>query len=192
MQSRLLRERRKNCVKNKFKIKESSNGISGMCYSFQCTGTGIRSKTEHGNCKESLKKLLSNSKYPYGAYTLYDINRDGVPEMFFEYMSGARSGFKIYTYKKKKVVSVKSSTGISCIYYNSGKKQICILTSSGASDNTYTCYKLSGKKLKKVVQYKSVSSGSGMKFYKNKTRISGNQYMSYVGTFDNWNTVRAH
>ena len=123
---------------------------------------------------------------------MYDINRDGVPEMFFEYMSGARSGFKIYTYKKKKVVSVKSSTGISCIYYNSGKKQICILTSSGASDNTYTCYKLSGKKLKKVVQYKSVSSGGGMKFYKNKTRISGNKYMSYVGTFDNWNTVRAH
>ena len=54
---------------------------------------------------------------------MYDINRDGVPEMFFEYMSGARSGFKIYTYKKKKVVSVKSSTGISCIYYNSGKNR---------------------------------------------------------------------
>ncbi len=184
-------------LRTNLRLKKAAMALAVCATVFSVPGQVFAAKPSTATVKRAYekyasKKLLSNSKYPYGAYTLYDINRDGVPEMFFEYMSGARSGFKIYTYKKKKVVSVKSSTGISCIYYNSGKKQICILTSSGASDNTYTCYKLSGKKLKKVVQYKSVSSGSGMKFYKNKTKISGNQYMSYVGTFDNWNTVRAH
>ena len=143
-----------------------------------------------------VKRYLSSSrKYPYGSYTLYDINGDGVPEMFFEYMSGVRSGHKIYTYKNKKVVPLKSVTGGCRIYYKSSKKQICILTSSGFADNTYTCYKLINNKLKKVVEYKSENHTSfdsdflNIKFYKNGKRISKRSFIAVTNSIDKWNGI---
>ena len=139
------------------------------------------------------RNLSSTTKYPYGNYTLYDINRDGVPEMFFEYMSGVRSGFKIYTYKKGKVVKVKAATGISRIYYNSGKREICILGSGGAADNSYTCYKLSGKKLKKISSYRSISGNAGkVKFYKNEKRISRDKFSAYAEKIQKWKTITTY
>ena len=118
-------------LRTNLRLKKAAMALAVCATVFSVPGQVFAAKPSTATVKRAYekyatKKLLSNSKYPNGAYTLYDINRDGVPEMFFEYMSGARSVFKIYTYKKKKVVSVKSSTGISCIYYNSGKKQICI------------------------------------------------------------------
>ena len=141
------------------------------------------------------KHLSSKSRYPYSRYITYDINRDGIPELFFEYMSGVRSGFKIYTYKNKKVVGIKSSIGVSRIYYKSSKKQICILTSGGHADNTYTYYKLNGTKLKKLNQYKSVSSDNfktgklSVKFYKNGKRITKRNFVANTNLDRKWNAI---
>ena len=144
------------------------------------------------------KNLSSRSRYPYANYTTYDINKDGIPELFFEYMSGVRSGFKIYTYKNKKVVGVKSVIGVSRIYYKSSKKQICILTSGGHADNTYTYYKLDGTKLKKVNQYKSVSSYNSrtgkliIKFYKNGKKITKQSFVTNTNLDKKWNVIRTY
>ena len=144
------------------------------------------------------RNLSSSERYPYARYTLYDINRDGTPELFFEYMSGRRSGFKIYTYKNKKVVELKSATGVSRIYYKGGKKQICILNSAGFADNTYTYYKLRNGKLKKVSQYKSKSSYSvstgrrTVKFYKNRKRISQKTYTSNTNLDAVWGCIQCY
>lgn len=138
------------------------------------------------------KKLSSTSKYPYGDYTLYDINRDGIPEMFFEYMAGVRSGFKIYTYRKGKVKALKSTTGISCIYCNSRKKQICILYSSGAANNQYIAYKMQGRKLRRVSVYESKAVNGYMwdvRFYKNGKTITQEQFSTYTSGIDRWKRI---
>ena len=174
--------------------------IIGMLLSLMVTASASAAKPSTVTVKRAyasyVKRYLSSSrKYPYGSYTLYDINRDGVPEMFFEYMSGVRSGYKIYTYKNKKVVPLKSVTGGCRIYYKSSKKQICILTSSGAADNTYTCYKLINNRLKKVLEYKSKSQYSwnsnflNVKFYKNGKRISKRSYTIITNSIDKWNLI---
>lgn len=146
-----------------------------------------------------VKKLVSSkNRYPYANYITYDINRDGIPELFFEYMCGVRSGFKICTYRNKKVVEVKSVIGVSRIYYKSSKKQICILTSSGFADNTYTYYQLSGTKLKKINQYKSVSRPNyrtgelTIKFYKNGKSISKRSYISNTNLDRKWSTIKTY
>ncbi len=170
--------------------------IYGLMLSMLLSNTAIAAPTKKVVNKAYAsyvkKKLSSTSKYPYGDYTLYDINRDGIPEMFFEYMAGVRSGFKIYTYKKGKVKALKSATGISRIYYNSRKKQICILSSSGAANNQYTTYKMQGRKLKRVSVYESKAINGSMwdvRFYKNGKMISQGQYSSYANGIERWNHI---
>ena len=173
--------------------------IIGMLLSLMVTASASAAKPSSVTVKRAyasyVKKYLSSSrKYPYGSYTLYDINRDGVPEMFFQYAWG-RYAFKIYTYRNRKVVPLKSVTGGCRIYYKSSKKQICILTSSGFADNTYTCYKLINNKLKKVVEYKSENHTSfdsdflNIKFYKNGKRISKRSFIAVTNSIDKWNGI---
>ena len=80
--------------------------------------------------KSYARRYLSSSSYPYGSSKLYDINRDGIPEMLFNYMAGVRSGYKIYTYKKGKVIKMLDVTGAGGIYRNAQKKQIYIVFQS--------------------------------------------------------------
>ena len=136
------------------------------------------------------RNLSSSSKYPYGDYAVYDINKDGIPEMFFEYMAGTRSGFKIYTYKNGKVSGMKSFIGVSRIYYNGKKKQICVLTSGGAADNQYTCYKMKGKKLVALSKYESVMEHYGnIRYCKNGKSISKGQFTSYANGIGRWKYI---
>ena len=101
---------------------------------------------------------------------LYDINRDGVSEMIFTYMSGVRGGYKIYTYKKGKIIKILDVKGATGIYRKAKKKQICISFSSGASSSHSTSYKMKGQKLIKVRDYQGFSgfqefNGTPIKFY---------------------------
>lgn len=113
------------------------------------------------------KYLSSHASYPYGTYSLYDINRDGVSEMVFTYMSGVRGGYKIYTYKKGKIIKMLDVKGAGGIRRNARKKQICISFSNGASDSWATCYKMKGQKLIRVRKYHSISEFKGpmIRFY---------------------------
>ena len=136
--------------------------------------------------KEYVEANLSDEeKYPYGHYKLYDINRDGIPELFFEYMCGVRSGYEIFTYRKGKVTKIKSIVGGCRIYKYPKKKAIIVLTSSGATDNCYTMYCIKDKKLKKKVSYSSCDTAVDISyvdicFYKNKKKISESQFRNYV------------
>ena len=107
------------------------------------------------------KYLSSHVSYPYGSYKLYDINRDGISEMFFTYMAGVRGGYKVYTYKKGKIIKMLDVTGAGGLYRNAQKKQICISFSNGAADSWATSYKMKGKKLVPVRKYRSISGFKG-------------------------------
>ena len=51
--------------------------------------------------KKYVRNYLSSKKrFPYHQYMFFDINNDGVSEMFYSYASGACTTYKIYTYKK--------------------------------------------------------------------------------------------
>lgn len=121
--------------------------------------TQIKAKKAYRNYAR--KYLLSSVSYPYGTYKLYDINRDGIPEMFFTYMAGVRGGYKIYTYKKGKIIKMLDTTGAGGLYRNAQKKQICISFSNGAADSWATSYKMQGKKLVPVRNYRSISGFKG-------------------------------
>ena len=49
--------------------------------------------------------LSSKKRFPYHQYRFRDINNDGVSEMFYSYASGVRTTYKIYTYKKGKIIN---------------------------------------------------------------------------------------
>ena len=83
-----------------------------------------QSKAKKAYKNYAQKYLLSSVSYPYGTYKLYDINRDGIPEMFFTYMAGVRGGYKVYTYKKGKIIKMLDVTGAGGLYRNAKKKQI--------------------------------------------------------------------
>ncbi len=148
-------------------------------------------KSIKNNAKKAYKNyvrkyLPSSAGYPYGMYKLYDINRDGIPEMLFAYQAGVRSAYKIYTYKKGKIIKMLDVTeGGSGLYRVKGKKYIVIHTSGGAADGAFTCYKMQGKKLVKVSEYRNVSTGGEnpqpqeVKFYKNSKKISKAKYIAY-------------
>jgi len=153
--------------------------------------SAINTKSIKDNAKKAYKNyvrryLPSSAGYPYGRHKLYDINRDGIPEMLFAYQAGVRSAYKIYTYKKGKILKMLDvTTGGSGLYRVKGKKYIVICTSGGVADNAFTCYKMQGKKLVKVSEYRSVSTGGGslqpqeVKFYKNSKKISKAKYIAY-------------
>ena len=129
-------------------------------------------RTVQNNAKKAYKSyvrkyLKPSAGYPYGKYKLYDINRDGIPEMFFTYATGVRCGYKIYTYKKGKIIKMLDVTGASGIYRNAKKKQICICFSGGAADNWFIYYKMKNKKLVHARKYHNISKlgGSPLRFY---------------------------
>lgn len=73
------------------------------------------------------KYLSSRASYPYGSYKLYDVNRDGISEMFFTYMAGVRGGYEVYTYKKGKIIKMLDTKGAGGLYSNAQKKRFVFL-----------------------------------------------------------------
>lgn len=115
------------------------------------------------------KYLSSSTDYPGSRYKFYDINRDGIPEMLFSYASGVRCGYKIYTYKKGKIIKMLDEIGAGGIYRNAKKKEIYISFSSGAADNWVIFYKMKNKKLVQTQKYHNRDSsqfqGKPLQFY---------------------------
>lgn len=134
-----------------------SQGVNVSAASSRST----QSKAKKAYKNYAQKYLLSSVSYPYGTYKLYDINRDGISEMFFTYMSGVRGGYKIYTYKKGKIIKMLDVTGAGGLYRNAKKKQICISFSNGAADSWATSYKMKGQKLVPVQKYHDISGFKG-------------------------------
>lgn len=142
------------------------------------------------------KYLSSNEKYPAHKAVVCDINGDGIYEMFFSYTSGVRATYKIYTYKKGKIIKMGDFSGCNFITYNTNKKQICVIGSNGASHSIQTCYRMVSSKLKKIAKYESISITNysdrvnKAKYYKNGKRISANKYKTfYNNKIMKWPTI---
>lgn len=128
------------------------------------------------------ENLSYEGEYPYGEYTLFDLNNDGVKEMLFTYMCGVRSGYKFYTYSDGKVKHMKSIQGGCGVTWSKSKKRVCVMTSAGADYTTYTVYKKKGTSLQKVVKYQE----KGSKYYKDGKKVSEKNFNKAVKKYFNW------
>ena len=136
----------------------------------------------------STRLLPSNFYNPF--VKRYDINGDGVQECFFMFEQGPRYGVRILTYKSGNVYNALSDTrALSCIYYKRSAKKIAISFSSGASHNSLVVYKLKGKKLKKIVEYKEEGDYYTQRYYKNNTRVTKQVYENAIKPYLYWNRL---
>ncbi len=139
------------------------------------------------------KYLSSNKKYPSHKTVVCDINGDGIYEMFFSYTSGVRVAYKIYTYKKGKIIKMKELNGCNDIFCNQYSKQICVESSNGASHSIETCYKMIATRLKQVAKYECISDYSGgisrTLYYKNNKMISAKKYNAFLKRTSSWPAI---
>ncbi len=136
------------------------------------------------------KHLSSKKKFPSGRYELYDINGDSIPEMFFSYSSGGRRTYKIYTYKKGKIIKIGDLSGCTDIFYNKKKKQICVQSSKSDAEDIFTCYEMGAKKLRQVSIYRHVSEDingkTRQRYYKDSKKVSKKAYKKFVNAVRRW------
>ena len=161
------------------------SGIEAACEVTVVMGTTAAKEIYKKYYNDNLK---NKSKYPSGSYKLYDINQDGIPEMFLKYEGGVRTAYNIYALAGNKVKLVSIQYGVNEINYNAGKKQICIRSSSSAFKSYYTVYQLKGIKLRKIVKYtyKSKDSSGKTVYYKDKKKISSSKFKTIMKQIDKW------
>lgn len=145
----------------------NSSGLTEAITSFEMDEAGLYKATApdkkaRNAYKRYVKNYLSSRKrFPGHRYKLCDINNDSIPEMFFSYAKGVRAAYKIYTYKKGKIIKKGDFSGCNFITYNRSSKQICVIGSGGASHSILTCYKMVSSKLKQTSEYECISDYSG-------------------------------
>lgn len=119
-----------------------------------------------------------------------DLNGDSIDEMWVTYAYGVRGAYDFLCYKNGTVKKIKTFKGCCTVRYNEDKKQICVLQSSGAADNSYTTYKFTGSKFKKIATYESSGTFKNdklkMVYYKDKKRISKSTYNKATRKYNNW------
>lgn len=134
--------------------------------------------------------FMYNSEYPYSSYDFYDINQDGIPEMFVRYELGINGLCDVYTLVGSKIKLVEDRLSARTIFYNTSKKQICMEGSGGASLSYETFYKMEGGKLKKIteykIEYKETSGKSVVEYYKDGKKISVSKGSAVLKDLDKW------
>ena len=102
------------------------------------------------------QKYVYNNKNKYSnpKTYLWDINKDGVLEMIFQYGNGKSSGFRVYTYKNGKIVLVQKLTGVKRFWGVQGKKYLVVDQDNNFKSGNYTVYKMNGTKMKRICIYR--------------------------------------
>lgn len=118
----------------------------------------------------------SQPQYPNGRYKFYDLDKDGIEEMFFQWSSGSGYGYKVYTYRKSdgvRLVKNITSTGRSLTY--KGKNIRVVTKTSGVTTTTY--WRLNLSKMLKYAEYKAVQNSNGtVTYYKDGNQITWGKY----------------
>lgn len=133
-----------------------------------------------------------NSKYKNPIPAFYDINQDGITEMFVYYDVGDLHTVEVFYYdysgRYGKVVRAKKITKCSSISYSKSKKQIDVVRAASYTETADDIYSFTGKKLKKVSNYKlkyHLKSGKST-YYKNGKRISKKKYTKDMIKLSKW------
>ncbi|MBR6230013.1 MAG: hypothetical protein IKQ97_09775 [Eubacterium sp.] len=143
-------------------------------------GARVEFSARNDDRQEMLIKKAQEFKKENGKdtkYQLYDMNKDGVQELFLNYPSGVRGGLAIgrYDFATYGGIILKKLNGVNEVFQ--GKKQIVVLASNGGKSFEYITYKLTENgKLKKVVSYKK----DGNQYKKNKKKISKKVFNKYA------------
>lgn len=139
------------------------------------------------------EEYAHDSKYKNPLPAFYDINQDGVDEMFIYYEKNSFHTVEIFYYDYSgeygNVVRAKKITNCDCIQYNEAKKQINVVRSASYTETTDTIYSFTGKKLKKGTSYSLKSSGKKVKYYKNGKQISKKKYTNAMTKFSKWERI---
>ena len=150
-------------------------------------------KPSKAKVKKAYKKYIVNeikAKDPnvkqYGGKAYYyDINQDGIQELFYRKNINTCE-CNVYTYKKGKVKHAGKLYALS-ISYNKKKKRICVFGKAAIGGVIYD-YKLSGSKLKLMVEYRSYEMWPGhSKCLKNNKEISGKKFDKETKKYYKWN-----
>lgn len=173
------------------KIRRALALLLALCVLF-CVPAMAAKKPSKATVKKAyqtyIAKNLSGKKYEGAEVGYYDINKDGIEEMIFEYAAGVRCAFKIYTYSNKKVKKLHSGAFEGCggaPKRIKGKKYIVLRGSNGWGDDWATVYKITNNKLKKVETYRvlakqNVASGKiTVKYYKNGKKCKKKVYTDF-------------
>ncbi|MBR0382597.1 MAG: hypothetical protein IJH71_09190 [Eubacterium sp.] len=108
-----------------------------------------------------------------GRYKVVDIDRNGVPDLMYNY----HGRMMLFTYNKKtkKVVRVKYMASQSQynapMYYNSKKKMFVMVTSDNYGSQTYRFFKLSGTKVSSKGTCSCTNSTYGKTVYRVKGKV---------------------
>lgn len=136
------------------------------------------------------EEYAHNSKYNDPLPAFYDINQDGIDEMFIYYKKGSFYTVEVFYYDHSgtygKVVRAKKITKCSSINYNKSKKQIRVVRAASYTETADDIYSFTGKKLKKESSYSLKSGKNGNKYYKNGKRISKKKYKKDMIKFLKW------
>ena len=127
---------------------------------------------------------FSTLEYSDMGYKLYDVNKDGVPELFFTAaMDGSGqcsdgSIYDLYTYYNGKIVHLAQSSERAYYYYGSDKS-VYLKYKDGALDHYWVKYKIVKNKLKIVhVVYEKMRDSVVYYFYK----PTGDEFLVYNST----------
>lgn len=132
-----------------------------------------------------LRNYARDMKSKKGKSTMaayYDIDRDGINEVFTFYPSGVRSAISIGAFDRTKIVvkTIKNLAAASEVRTNKSKKQITVCQTNSAYSYTFTVYKLNGGKLKKVNTYKRTKKT----YKKNGKKIKKKAFKKFVKAYN--------
>lgn len=139
------------------------------------------------------EEYAHNSKYDNPLPAFYDINQDGIDEMFIYYDKQPYHTVEVFYYDHSgtygKVVRAKKFTKCDSIRYSKAKKKISVVCAASDTEITRTVYSFTGKKLKKTCVYCLERKGYSIKFYKNGKRISTNKYNKASLRLSKWKNI---
>lgn len=139
------------------------------------------------------EEYAHKSKYDNPLPAFYDINQDGIDEMFIYYENGLFHTVEVFYYDHSgtygKVVRAKKFTKCDSVRYNKSKKQINVVRIASDTEITRTVYSFTGKKLEKTCVYCFQTKKNSIKFYKNGKRISTNAYNKASRRLAKWKNM---
>ncbi len=131
--------------------------------------------------KSKLSSVSAGSGLEERRYSLYDLNKDGIPELFISDGEYHISTVDVYTYSEGSVVLVDTGWGQygETLAYGS----YLISEYSAPEYNSYYIATLQGTSMKKVAVLTKEYSGSSYKYTYNDSTITASKYNSYLSQY---------
>ena len=165
-----------------------------MVFTIPASAKSVSKKLRNKICKKYSDIVYDYyCEYDYFETILYDINKDGIPELIMPFQDDYAFGITgqacvVYTWKNNKAVKAsKFMKGLSSGKFNqsiySSGKYFVTYCRQDFFENDYYVYKMSGGKFRQIARYRiKYKEGGGQVYYKNNKRISKNTFKKFEKT----------